>query len=269
MLFVICVGMIVGFRQNFAIQIDLDQEKTMRNVLIGLSIFCLMVSLASAQKTKVVVIPLGDGLSQEQSNILEFFTYDAANQRLVVQGTPERPISDFSFQNMNVRGASQVRQDSRTNAPDIPSNFTFIEVEEEDISLGSIPNLNQAVLVHAFANFDTSDPVFCPCEFEARIVQDSGLASEVISPSAFLEVEAGDDDIDASISHSFVFISTAQIQNYSFQIRLFSHSGNPTDTYEIAEAGISISSFGLASTGVLKQTSKDLTVKNIKAEGQE
>lgn len=216
-------------------------------------IFSICPQTSSAEDIQTTLFIPINKLSTEQAEILEFFTYDAPNERLVIKGTAERPLSDVFFQNINVRGASQVRQDIRANGPDIPDTFVLVEIEEEDITLGSAPNNNQAVVVHAYANIDSSGGVACPCEFRSFIVQDDGLPSEVMSPPNFLEVEGGDNDIDATISHTFAFIATAQTQNYSFQVQVFASQGAPGNgVYEVDEVGITIATYGLASTGVLR-----------------
>lgn len=215
---------------------------------------------SSAQNTKVVVPLGGDSLTQQQIDVLEFFTYDAANDRLTIQGTAANPLAEVRYQNTNVRGASQVRQDTTLDATDIPDNGFYVEVEEEDIVLGSPPNGAQAVLVHAYANIDSLSDVNCPCEFRSKIVQDDGLPSEVESPGNFLEVEGSDLDIDATISQTFAFIATAQSQNYSFQVRVWAQGGAPASgTYVVDEAGITLSNFGLVSGGILLAPSKGLT----------
>ena len=214
-------------------------------------IMTAFVSVANAQN-KVVVIPLGgQELTTEQENILDFFSYDAVNDRLTISGTAENPLEEVFFQSVNVRGASQVRQDFRVNATNIPSNGVLTEIEEEDITHGSPPNNSQATVVHAFATIDTVGGVTCPCEFSSVIIQNPG-PDEIVSPPSFLEVEGGDNDIDATISHTFAFIALTQSENYSFQVRIFSQQGIPADgLYEVDEAGITLTTFGLAGVGTL------------------
>ena len=249
-----CVNSLAGSSNQASIWIRATRFLTLL-VCMG---YLLPLTSEAQVNPKVVVVPLGDSLNKEQADILDFFSYDPANDRLTIQGTAENPIGEVWFREMNVRGASQVRQDFRTNAPNIPGNATLVEIEEENITLGSDPASNQAVVVHAFANIDTSGGVSCPCEFRGFIIQDEGTADAVTSAPSHLEVEAGDNDIDATISHTFVFIATKRTQNYSFQVQVFAQQAAPPGdgVYEVDEAGISISTFGLANIGTLKESGK-------------
>ena len=241
---------------------QLLQLKLSSSLVLLVCLLSIFPIASSAQNNnKVVVIPLGDSLNKSQTDVLDFFSYDAANDRLTIAGTAANPLSEVFFQNINVRGASQVRQDSRTNAPDIPVNQAWTEMEEENITLGAAPNNNQAVVVHAFATIDSVGTTACPCEFRGRIVQDNALASRVRSIPVHLEVEGGDGDVDATIIATFAFIATALTQNYSFEVQLFNHAGGPVlnDLYEVDEAGITISTFGLAGVGTLKLPAKSLS----------
>ena len=239
-------------------------------VLLVLSLAIFPLTSAAQNNAKVVIVPLGaESLTEEQKDILEFFSYNESSDSLTIKGTVANPLREVRFQNLNVRGAGQVRQDFTTDGTDLPGNQAWTQMEEENITIGSAPNNRQAVVVHAFATIDSNTAITCPCEFRGRIIQDKGQPSQIISPPAHLEVEGGDGDIDATISHTFAFISTDRTQNYSFEVQVFNQGAPPASGfYKVDEAGITLTTFGLANVGGLLVPNKNLLHADQAPEGK-
>jgi hypothetical protein len=99
----------------------------------------------------------------------------------------------------------------------------------------------QFVTVNAWATIDAAG-ITGPCEFRGMITQDQGTASEVVGQDNFLEVEAGDADIDATFHAQNSFIAPSGFHDYTLSIQRWNGclTSDVDNDFEVDENGITV-----------------------------
>jgi hypothetical protein len=139
------------------------------------------------------------------------------------------------------RGLPRIEQDTSANGTDVPEGTGIVNELTGSMTVGGV-NGTQFVTVTGWATFDTTGTVIGPCEFRGWIVGDEGTADEVVSDDQFLEVEAGDGDIDATMTVAFSFIATSGLHNYKLKLQRFNGCTTTSvgNVFEVDETGIRI-----------------------------
>jgi hypothetical protein len=202
--------------------------------LVAAGVFAVPVAWASHNFTDV---PNGHPFHTDISAVLGAGI--TAGKTCVPPGTPptycpSEPITREAMAAFMRRGGGRMAQDQTADVAANLTGATILEVEEEDMTVGGV-NGTQLVMVQGSVTIDSA-AVGCPCEWRAFLVQDDGTASEVVSDPTYLEVEAGDGDIDATVHISWSFIAGSGPHNYSLQLQ----NWNTVNTFDLTGASIRV-----------------------------
>jgi hypothetical protein len=169
-----------------------------------------------------------------------------AGKTCVPPGTPPTycPSENITREAMAAfvqRGMPRIEQDTTTNGADILEGGGIVNGLTGNLTVGGV-NGTQFVTVDGWATIDTLGTVTGPCEFRAWIVGDEGTVDEVIGDDQFLEVEASDGDIDATLRSTFSFIATSGPHNYKMKMQVWNGCSTTSvnNAFEIDESGIRV-----------------------------
>lgn len=140
------------------------------------------------------------------------------------------------------RGLPRIEQDTSTDGTDIPESLATVDQLTGNITIGGTGG-SQFVTVDGWATIDSLGTVTGPCEFRGWIVGDEGTADEVSGDFQYLEVEASDGDIDATLRSTFSFVATSGEHSYTLKTALWNASCSTThasNTFQVDETGLRI-----------------------------
>ena len=160
---------------------------------------------------------------------------------------PNEPVTRGAMAAFLNRGLGRVAMRVVGDAPDLAADSTvWNDLVTETIAVGGVGG-TQIVSVDAWYRVDTLGTVSGPCEFGARIVQDSLSAS----PEAMVDVDGSDGDVDTSVHVSYAFRTTSGPHTYTLQAMRWNYGRCTTSStaFHIRHAVIRLQTFPFDQNG--------------------